>query len=115
VKDAKTSARSLDALSSELWDVKAVTVNDGSRDVATLLLVEEGTALRVIAKLDVQGRNWVLLRQVMQALAMRNIGAGCFVSKSKRVARWVRLLHVSMLLVRSLKHPKRWEMSVLSR
>ena len=61
MKDAKTSARSLDALSSELWDVKAVTVNDGSRDVATLLLVEEGTALRVIAKLDVQGRNWVLL------------------------------------------------------
>ena len=55
MKDAKTSARSLDALSSELWDVKAVTVNDGSRDVATLLLVEEGTALRVIAKLDVHG------------------------------------------------------------
>lgn len=115
MKATKSNARSTDAPDLELWDVKAVTVNDGSRDVAILLLVEDGTALRVIAKLDVQGRSWVLLRQVTRALAMRNIGVECSVSKSKQVFRLVRLVRVSLRLVRSLKHPKRWEMFVLSR
>jgi hypothetical protein len=115
VKATKKNAQSMDALSSELLDVKLVTVSDGSKDVTILLLAENDRGLKVIAKLDVLGRSWVLVRQVMQALAMKNIGAATSVSKSKPVRRWVRLLHVSTRLVYNLKHQKRWVTYDLSR
>jgi hypothetical protein len=105
----------MDAPSSELWDVKLVTVSDGSKDVTILLLAESGHELKVIAKLDVLGRSWVLVRQVMQALAMKNIGVASFVSKSKPVRRWVRSLLVSTRLVYNLKHRSRWVTYDLSR
>lgn len=115
VKATKTNATLTDAPNTELWDVRIVTVNAESKAVATLLLAENGTELKVIAKLDAQGRSWVLLPQVMLALATKNIGVEFSGLKSKRVARLVRLLHVSLRLVHSHRHRKRWEMFVLSR
>jgi UDP-N-acetyl-D-mannosaminuronic acid transferase (WecB/TagA/CpsF family) len=115
VKATKTNATRTDAPSSELWDVKLVTVNAESKDAVTLLLAENATDLKVIAKLAAPERNWVLLLQVTRALATKNIGVAYSVSKSKRALRWVRSLHVSWLLVRNLKHPKRWETFALSR
>jgi hypothetical protein len=105
----------MDAPSSELWDVKLVMVSDGSKDVTILLLAENDHELKVIAKLDVLGRSWVLVQQVMQALAMKNIGVASFVSKSKPVHRWVRSLLVSTRLVYNLKHRSRWVTYDLSR
>lgn len=115
VKATKTNATLTDAPNTELWDVRIVTVNAESKAVATLLLAEKETELKVIAKLDAQGRSWVLLPQVMLALATKNIGVECSGLKSKRAARLVRLLHVSLRLVHSHRHRKRWEMFVLSR
>lgn len=115
MKATKTNATSKAAQSLALWDVKLVTVDDGSKGAVTLLLVESGTDLKVIAKLAAPERNLVLLLQVTRALATKNTGVACSVSKSKRAARWVRSLRVSWLLVRNLKHPSRWETFVLSR
>ena len=114
MKAIKTNATLKAAQSLALWDVKLVTVDAGSKGAVTLLLVENGTDLKVIAKLAAPERNWVLLLQVMRALGTRNTGVACSVSKSKRAARLVRSLHVSYLLVRNLKHPSRWETFVLS-
>lgn len=114
MKATETNATWTDAPSSGHWAVKLATVNAGSKDAVTLLLVDEGTDLKVIAKLDAHEKSWVLLLQVMRALATKNIGAGYSVSKSKRVARWVRSIRVSRLLVSNLKHPSRWETFVLS-
>jgi len=105
---------SLAALSSELWDVRIVTVDGGSKDAVTLLLAANGTELKVITRLASPERNLVLLLQVTRALATKNIGAACFVSKSKQAAKWLRSLRVSWLLVRNLKHRNRWETFVLS-
>ena len=115
MKATKTNATRKDALSSELWDVRIVTVNGGSEDAVTLLLAANATELKVIARLAAPERNLVLLLQVMRALATKNIGVACSVSKSKRAVRWVRSLRVSMRLVRNLKHRSRWETYVLSR
>ena len=108
MKATKKNVLSMDALSSGLLDVKLVTVSDGSKDVTTLLLVESGHELKVIAKLDVLGKNLDSVRQVMQALDTKNIGAECFGSKLKRAHRWVRSLLVSTRLVYNLKHRSRW-------
>ena len=108
MKATKKNAQSMDVLSSELLDVKLVTVSDGSKDVTTLLLVESDHELKVIAKLDVLGKSWASVRQVMRALDMKNIGAECFGSKLKRAHRWVRSLLVSIRLVNNLKHRSRW-------
>ena len=115
MKATETNAQLMDAPSLELWDVKLVTVSDGSKDVTTLLLAENAHELKVIAKLDALGRSWVLVRQVMQALAMKNIGAGCSASKLKPVRRWVQSLLVSTRLVYNLKHRSRWVTYDLSR
>ncbi len=115
MKATKKNAQSMDALSLELLDVKLVTVSDGSKDVTILLLAENAHELKVIAKLDVLGRSWALVRQVMRALAMKNIGAGCSASKLKPVHRWARSLHVSIRLVYNLKNRKRWVTLDLSR
>ena len=80
-----------------------------------LLLAENGTELKVIARLAAPERSLGLLRQVTRALATKNIGVVYSVSKSKQAAKWVRSLRVSWLLVRNLKHPNRWETFVLLR
>jgi len=115
VRETETNARLMVAPSLELWDVKLVTVSDGSKAVGTLLLAENDHELKVIAKLDVLGKSWDSVRQVMRALAMKNIGVATFVSKSKRAHRWVRSLLVSTRLVYNLKHQSRWVTYDLSR
>ena len=115
VKATKKNATPMAVPGSELWAVRIVTVKGGPEGAVTLLLAEKGTELKAIAKLDAPGKNLVSLLQVMRGLATKNIGVGCSVSKSKRVARWVQSLRVSWLLVRSLKPQDRSEMFVLSR
>lgn len=111
----ETNATRRAAPSTELWGVRLVTVTAGSKDAVTLLLAENETELKVIAKLAAPEKNWVLLLQVMLALGTKNIGVGYSVSRSKRALRWVRSLRVSWRLVRNLKHPSRWETFALSR
>jgi len=115
VKATRRNATRMAAPSSALWDVRIVTVDAESKDAVTLLLAENGTELKVIAKLVKPERNWVLLLQVTRALATKNIGVACSVSKLKQVARWGRSLRVSWLLVHNLRHPNRWETFALSR
>ena len=115
MKATKRNALRKDALSSGLWDVRIVTVDGGSEGAVTLLLAENGTELKVIARLAAPERSLGLLRQVTRALATKNIGVVYSVSKSKQAAKWVRSLRVSWLLVRNLKHPNRWETFVLLR
>lgn len=115
MKAIKTNATWTDAPSSGHWAVKLATVNAGSKDAVTLLLVDDGTDLKVIAKLDAHEKSWVLLLQVTLALATKNIGVECSGSKSKQASRWVRSLPVSWRLVRNRKHQSRWETFVLSR
>jgi hypothetical protein len=115
VKATKRNATLTVVPGSELWDVRIVTVDGGSEGAVTLLLAENGTELKVIARLAAPERSLGLLRQVTRALATKNIGVAYSVSKSKQVAKWGRSLRVSWLLVRNLKHPNRWETFVLSR
>lgn len=100
------SVRLMDAPSLERLGVKVVMVSEGSLDAEILLLEAKETEPKVIARLDVHERSWVLLQQAMQAVVTRNIGEDSLELKSRQVHKLARLLLALTLLNHNLKRQK---------